>query len=127
MIATSAAVKEMLPRMQPRTLTLGEAFVLELFNVPRGRGLTAAYEHIVAVLGNIYGTRNTFAKLQYAETYESLGYRDRMRAWILMATLGMNPADFGASDAIVPPSFNIVELRTALKLPDLDSNQEPAG
>ncbi len=127
MPATNVAVLERFPRIKPRILTLGECFILELAKVPRGRGLVAAYEQITEVLGSFYGSRATFAKLQQAHTFRELSEKDRFRAWVLMATLGMEPDDFGGSDAVVPPTFNIVELRTALLLPDLDSNQEPAG
>ena len=120
-------VVELLPRMKPRVLTLGECFILELAKVPNGRGLAAAYERIESVIGGVYGTRNTFGKLQRAQSYESLNKKDRARAWILMATLGMNPAEFGASDEGAPPRVNIESLRADLLLPEVDSNHQPAG
>lgn len=120
-------VVELLHPIKPRVLTLGESFILELAKVPNGRGLAAAYEQIKSVIGTARGSRNTFGKLQRAQSFESLNQKDRERAWILMATLGMNPADFGASDVGAPPKVNIEALRADLLLPDLDSNQEPAG
>ncbi|UFS59510.1 hypothetical protein [Subtercola endophyticus] len=117
MSASSKRVVELLPRIKPRVLTLGESFILALDKVPRGRGLTRAYEHIETVVGNLYGTRNTFGKLTSAESFGDLNTKDRTRAWILMATLGVNPAEFGANDDV--PLENIDSLRRRLLLPEL--------
>lgn len=112
-----------LPSIKPRILTLGECFILELAKVPKGRGLSAAYEQIVRVFGDTLGVLNTFRKLQFVDSYSGLNGKDRWRAWVLMAVLGVNPTDFGGSDAIVPRAINMVDLRKALLLPHLDPNR----
>jgi hypothetical protein len=99
-----------------RELTLGDCFVLELFKVPRGRGLTAAYERIQSVVGDLYGSRNTFAKLQYARSFSDLNRKDQLRAWMLMAVLGMDPYEYGGGDAVVPPTMDIAKLRRDLRM-----------
>jgi hypothetical protein len=95
-----------------RLVTWGEALVVEAFKM--SGGLRAAVDAIHAEVGPHIGSRNTFAKLFKSDSPEALADVDRFRAWLLLATFGQDPADWGIPDGVVPKAFDQGELRSAL-------------
>ena len=83
-----------------RHVTWGEGIVVELFKTHGG--LKAVVDAIVHEMGEMIGTRNTFAKLQRVDDPATLGARDQWRAWLLLTALRQDPADWGIPASIVP-------------------------
>ena len=111
--------------MSTRTVTWGEALVVEMFKTPGG--LKAAVDHITAVVGRTAGTRNTFAKLLRADDPSDLNSTDRWRAWLLLTAVGHNPDEWGLDSAeVVPGYIDTDTLRCNLLLPRMDSNHQPS-
>jgi hypothetical protein len=94
--------------------TWGEGLTLAVHRTDGG--LVRASDRIRDVLGPIVGSRNTFGKLLNAPSPDALNATDQFRAWILVTTLGANPADWGLSDMMVPSGYDIAHLRRVLPL-----------
>ena len=110
-------------KMLTRQVTWGEALVVELF---KAGGLKGAVERITSLMGKAVGTRNTFAKLLRVDDPSSLSERDRWRAWLLLAALGLDADEWGVGDQVVPDYItDIPDLRRKLLLPRLDSTSQP--
>lgn len=124
--------------MSPRKLTWGEELSVRVRKYPGG--MKAVAERLNEALGEAAdGRRSTLAKLQGAESVESLKRVDQWRAWQVLTVLGEDPAEWGLKEPPVPPLV-VSMLRVALGTPDpsgpqaakkqlprLDSNQQPAG
>lgn len=112
--------------MLTRQVTWGEALVVELFK--RDGGLKSAVDRVTGLMGKTVGTRNTFAKLLRVDDPTTLSVRDRWRAWLLLAALGLDTQEWGIGDEVVPDYItDIPDLKRRLLLPRLDSNQQPFG
>ena len=107
-----------------RSATWGDDLVLELFH--SGGGLKGAVDRIRDVVGPIVGTRNTFAKLLRTDSVDELDEAERLRAWLLLTTIGTDPSTFGIDDEAVPRAFDVERLRDELYT-TRDLNPEPAG
>lgn len=105
-----------------REVTWGEGIVVAGFRSPGG--LKGAVDRIQSVVGAHIGTRNTFAKLTHVDDPSLLSERDRFRAWLLLAALSEEPAEWGIDDDVVPPLADAKHLQ-ALVRPRQDSNLQP--
>ena len=95
-----------------REVSWGDALLVEASKFPRG--LQGAVEIIRADLGPQIGSRNTFAKLFQAEGPGALTVTDRWRAWLLLVTLGSDPADWGIGRDVVPRAIDASALASDL-------------
>ena len=96
-----------------REVAWGDALVVEVFHVQGG--LKAVVDAIVAEVGPMVGTRNTFAKLLHVSDPSGLGAKDLWRAWLLLAALHHNPDDWGVSSDNAPASVDTEALRARLE------------
>lgn len=106
-----------------RTVTWGDALIVETFKTPGG--LRAVVRAIHAEVGNHIGSRNTFSKFYRVDDPAQLSATDQYRAWLLIAGFGLDPADWGLSNNVVPPAVDVDRLRAAL-CARRDSNPKPS-
>ncbi len=95
----------------------GDALVVATFKAPGG--LNVAVSRIRAEAGPQIGVRNTFAKLLHVTDVSSLRGRDQLRAWLLLVALGQEPRDWGLTDDVVPPAYDVDRLRASLRSEDV--------
>jgi hypothetical protein len=95
-----------------RQVTWGKGLKVEVDDVHGG--LKATVGAIASEFGDMLGTRNTFAKLFAVENPAELKEKDRYRAWVLLTTIGQDPADWGIGDDCVPPTPGVTRLRKRL-------------
>ncbi|MCW2498126.1 hypothetical protein [Jatrophihabitans sp.] len=98
-----------------RRLSWGDSLVIAAYHAPGG--LNHAVTRIQAACGEVIGSRNTFGKLSKIATVDRIPRRDVFRAWLLVVALGEDPADFGLSDDVVPPAYELASLRRLLPEP----------
>lgn len=91
-----------------RQVTWGQALRVELVEVDGG--LKAATDVIKRELGELIGTRNTFAKLLRVDDPAELGEADQWRAWLLLTAIGLEPADWGVAATAVPKYVDAAAL-----------------
>lgn len=97
-----------------RTVTWGEALRTRLSKAEGG-----LLRHIAPsqqMLGEIVGSsHNTWRKLTKVQGPEELDGSDLLRAWLLLITLGEDPADWGVDEKeAVPAGFDRDRLRREL-------------
>lgn len=74
-------------------------------HVMRRGNLNVSVKRIREVTGDpMIGTRNTFAKL-FEMKEEPTNQRDRLRAYLLLVSLGYDPAGWGLSNDDLPRAF----------------------
>lgn len=114
-----------------RQVTWGEALVVEQFRYPGG--LKAAVEVINAELGATAPARSSYQRLFKVSDPADLTPKERWRAWLLLATFGKDPNQWGIGDDVVPKALDperlgaALEGRWALYIPsqeDLDAMRE---
>jgi hypothetical protein len=94
----------------PSNVTWGQALKLRV-----GNRLAPRVRHIQTVVGQEYGSRNTYGKLFKVEAPEALTDEgDRVRAWLLVAATGAEPNDWGIPDDVLPLGFHPGILRDLL-------------
>jgi hypothetical protein len=94
----------------PSNVTWGEALKLRAYH-----RLDPRVRHIQTVVGQEYGSRNTYGKLFKVETPEELTKEgDQVRAWLLLAATGAEPNDWGIPDDVLPLGFHPGILRDLL-------------
>lgn len=96
-----------------RQVPWGDALMLEAVKYPGG--LTAVTEVIASVVGSHIGTRPTLAKLYGVQSPGQIRPRDRFRAWLMLATVGQEPTEWGVGDDVVPLVFEPDGLKIALR------------
>ncbi len=82
------------------------------------RGLQGVVELIHAEVGQMVGSRNTFAKLFRAQGPEEMDEKDQYRAWLLLCVFGQDPARWGIPDTVVPRAHDPERLGAALSRGD---------
>jgi hypothetical protein len=94
----------------PSNVTWGEALKLRV-----GNRLAPRVRHIQTVVGQEYGSRNTYGKLFKVEAPEALTDEgDRVRAWLLLAATGGEPNEWGVPDTVLPLGLHPGILRDLL-------------
>lgn len=106
-----------------RSVAWGDALVASSFKYPGG--LKHAMDTIRASVGLGVGSRAAFLKLFHATDPAALDADDAFRAWLLIATFGDDPNEWGITDAAVPAGHDPVTLRVALRA-RRDSNSQPS-
>jgi len=96
-----------------RQVSWGDALTIEVFHIHGG--LRAITDAIIAEMGPTIGGRTTFAKLLHVQSPEMLNSAYRWRAWVLLAALGQDPADWGLGDDDTPASVDAEALKSRLR------------
>lgn len=93
-------------------MTWGDALRLR---VEKAGGLAPRAAHIARVVGKEYGSRNTYAKLyRVSDPSELTDEGDLVRAWLLIASTGEEPNEWGIPDDVLPLGLHPGILRDLL-------------
>jgi hypothetical protein len=74
-------------------------------------GLNPHVDRIRAAVSPLIGSRNTFAKL-FDLDVPPADEKTRLRAWVLLLSLGADPDAWGVGDVQPPPAINVEALET---------------
>ena len=97
-----------------REVTWGDELVVATFHTEGG--LLNAVRRIHAAVGDEIGLNNAFKALFFATDPAELNERQQRRAWLLLTAYGLDPADWGITDDVLPLAWNISAVREQISL-----------
>lgn len=95
--------------------------------VTRRGGMKPAVERIQSAAGELVGSRATFAKLLSVSSPAELDQTDSVRAWLLLAALNQEPAEWGVADEVLPPIYEKDRLKEMCAARDLNPEPDDSG
>lgn len=110
------ATVHLMPTPSPATADLTAEWGQRLRAAIDGRcRMERAVRAIGAAVGYHIGGRHTFANLLTVDSLTALDQKNRFRAWLLLTTIAVDPAEFGLSDLDVPSGYDLARLTSELR------------